>query len=330
MTSPPAFGFDRHGKLYENGTIVFERLLPGPIERVWAYVVDGEKRAKWFTGGDMPKIAGTRFTMVFNHTNLSGEVAPERFAVMREPMPFEVELLSIDPPHRLSFSWPENDYVGTVTIALKPFGDKVLLRLIHDNPIVRRKDIIGYLGGWHTHLLMLEDNASGRKPRPFWISFASVEAEYERRFNERLQSVISVKVRQAFNASAERVFQAWLDPGMIAKFIVGPDVRDEKLIHIELDPKVGGRFSFKVDRGGEIIDHVGTYFEISPPERLSFSWGIASVSDDGVSRVDIIIMPTDAGCELVLTHEMDIQWADYSERTKAGWTMMLDKLADVV
>ena len=28
-------------------TFRFERLFPGPIERVWEYLVDGEKRGKW-------------------------------------------------------------------------------------------------------------------------------------------------------------------------------------------------------------------------------------------------------------------------------------------
>jgi uncharacterized protein YndB with AHSA1/START domain len=330
MTAPAPFGFDRQGKLYENGTIVFERLLPGPIESVWEYIVDGEKRAKWLTGGDIPSVVGTSFTMTFNHTQLSGEVAPERFAVMREPMPFEVELLRIEPPHHVSFTWPETDYTGTVDIDLKPFGDKVLLRLTHHNPVIHRDGIIGYLGGWHTHLMMLEDKALGRKPRPFWTSFADVETGYLERFKDRLQSIICVELKQAFEARPEHVFQAWLDPAMIAKFIVGPEVRDEKLIHIEVDATVGGRFSFKVNRGGEVIDHVGTYYEISPPERLSFSWGIAGVSDDADSRVDIVITPTEAGCDLILTHEMDIQWTDYIEQTKSGWILILGKLAAAV
>lgn len=40
-----------YGVLTEAGTIRFERLLPAPLERVWAYLTDGEKRARWLCGG---------------------------------------------------------------------------------------------------------------------------------------------------------------------------------------------------------------------------------------------------------------------------------------
>ena len=34
-----------YGVVLESGAVRFERLLPGPIERVWSYLVEGEKRA---------------------------------------------------------------------------------------------------------------------------------------------------------------------------------------------------------------------------------------------------------------------------------------------
>jgi len=80
-----------------------------------------------------------------------------------------------------------------------------------------------------------------------------------------------VRVTRTIRAPAERVFDAWLDPAMIPRFIVGPDVRDEELVHVQVDARVGGRFSFLVRRGGQAIDHVGTYREIERPRRLVFT-----------------------------------------------------------
>jgi uncharacterized protein YndB with AHSA1/START domain len=40
-----------HGIITEAGAIRFERLLPGPIERVWAYITDSSKRATWLAEG---------------------------------------------------------------------------------------------------------------------------------------------------------------------------------------------------------------------------------------------------------------------------------------
>ena len=40
------------------GEIRIMRTLPGPIERVWTYLTDPAKRAKWFAGGPMELRAG--------------------------------------------------------------------------------------------------------------------------------------------------------------------------------------------------------------------------------------------------------------------------------
>ena len=43
---------NRYGERIDASTVRFERLLPGPIERVWEYLSNGTKRATWFAGGD--------------------------------------------------------------------------------------------------------------------------------------------------------------------------------------------------------------------------------------------------------------------------------------
>ena len=142
---------------------------------------------------------------------------------------------------------------------------------------------------------------------------------------------IEVKVTQKFSATAERVFDAWLKPDMLNKWMFGRALRDEEVIHLKLEPKVGGRFSFMVKRQGEEIDHVGTYREIVRPNRLVFSWGIAGFSDnENESIVFIDIIPNKNGCELTLTHELDAKWAEYKDRSKEGWTKMLGALDDLL
>lgn len=141
---------------------------------------------------------------------------------------------------------------------------------------------------------------------------------------------VKVEVKRAYAASAERVFDAWLDPKMIAKFMFGPQLRDEEILHLKLDPRAGGRFSFLVRRQGTDIDHVGEYFEFSRPYHLSFSWSALAkgyaAKEDAASRVTIDIAPTDTGCELTLTHLIPAEWKDYAERTQQGWTKMTDAL----
>ena len=49
---------DPYGALTEPATLTIQRLLPGPIERVWAYLTDGELRRKWLAAGQMEMKVG--------------------------------------------------------------------------------------------------------------------------------------------------------------------------------------------------------------------------------------------------------------------------------
>jgi uncharacterized protein YndB with AHSA1/START domain len=136
-----------------------------------------------------------------------------------------------------------------------------------------------------------------------------------------------VKVTRTFDTIPELVFDAWLDTAMLERWMFGSGVRDEEIIHLQLEPKVGGRFSFLVRRNGDEIDHVGRYLEIDSPRRLVFTWGIVG-SDN--SSVAVEIAGDDKGCELILTHFLHPDWADHVERTRQGWAFMLGKLAEAL
>lgn len=141
-----------------------------------------------------------------------------------------------------------------------------------------------------------------------------------------IQSSVDVRVTRSFNALPGRVFDAWLDPETIERWMFGPAVREEEIARMTLDARVGGSFSFVVRRQGEEIDHVGKYLEIDRPHRLVFTWGVPKYSPD-MARVILDIAPLDHGSELTLTHELHPKWAEYATRTEAGWKKMLDVLA---
>lgn len=141
-----------------------------------------------------------------------------------------------------------------------------------------------------------------------------------------MEQPLKVVVSHRFDSSPERVFDAWLSTDLIEKWAFGPDMRDEEILHLKIDARVGGQFSFLVLRDGQELDHRGTYHEIDRPRRLVFSWGVNEEAGD-TSMVAIDIVPLDSGCELTLTHSMDPQWAEYAERTKNGWTTMVKALA---
>lgn len=102
-------------------------------------------------------------------------------------------------------------------------------------------------------------------------------------------ATINVTITQKFNVAAQRVFDAWLDPDRLGRWMIGAAVRDEEVVRIELDARVNGRYSFVVRRNGVEIDHVGTYLEMDRPRRLVFTWGINGESEDDISRVTVDI-----------------------------------------
>lgn len=139
----------------------------------------------------------------------------------------------------------------------------------------------------------------------------------------------TVRVERRFAAPVGRVFDAWLDPLMIGRFMFGAHLREEVVVSLENEPHVGGQFHYKVTRAGQLIDHTGTYLEIDRPRRLAFTWGVNQESGDS-SVVTIELTPDGDGCLLALTHRMDPQWADYAERTQQGWTKILGDLTSAL
>lgn len=171
-----------YGIVTEAGTVRFERLLPGPIERVWAYLTESEKRGKWLASGPMDLRVGGRVELHFRHADLSArkEPTPERFKKEAQSTSHG-RIARCEAPHLLSYTWSEGRGADTeVTFELTARGSEVLLTLRHRR-LGDRAAMVSVAGGWHAHLAILGDTLSGREARPFWSTHATLEGEYERR-----------------------------------------------------------------------------------------------------------------------------------------------------
>jgi uncharacterized protein YndB with AHSA1/START domain len=172
-----------YGIVTEAGTVRFERLLPGPIERVWAYLTESDKRGTWLAPGPMEVRVGGRVELNFRHADLSPrrEATPEKYKALEGGASIQGRVTRCEPPRLLSYSWagPPAD-ASEVTFELTPRGRDVLLVLTHRR-LGDRATMTSVAGGWHTHLGILADHLAGREPRPFWSTHAGLEADYERR-----------------------------------------------------------------------------------------------------------------------------------------------------
>jgi uncharacterized protein YndB with AHSA1/START domain len=131
-----------------------------------------------------------------------------------------------------------------------------------------------------------------------------------------------LRVTHRFDASAERVFDAWLDPKTAGRWLFA--TATGQMVRVEIDARVGGQFVFVDRRDGEDVEHRGEYLDIDRPRRLVFTFGVPKYSRE-MTRVCIDIVPRETGCELTLTHEGALP--EYADRTKAGWTEILGRLA---
>lgn len=135
------------------------------------------------------------------------------------------------------------------------------------------------------------------------------------------QQTLAVTVTRHYVASAERVFDAWLDPKRAGQWLFATD--EGEMVRVEVDPRVGGHFLFVDRRKDGDAKHYGTYVEIDRPRRLVFDFSVENYDTD-VTRVTIEIEPRGTGCELTLTHEGVP--SEYAEQTQGGWTMILGNL----
>src|SRR5690349_732532 len=58
---------DSYGVLTEPATLTIQRLLPGPAERIWAYLTKSELRRQWLAAGEMEMKVGAAFELVWRN-----------------------------------------------------------------------------------------------------------------------------------------------------------------------------------------------------------------------------------------------------------------------
>ena len=175
------------GVALDPSTLRFERVLPGPVERVWSYLTQADKLAKWIATPKSDVRAGATVEFTWDHSKLSPhkEPTPERYKQYQgETSRWRVT--RFDPPRALSVIWDEGtESESEMTFELTPRGNEVVLVLTHER-IPKTEAINETAGGWHTHLAILSDNLAGRVPRPFWETHAAVQEEYARRYGQNV------------------------------------------------------------------------------------------------------------------------------------------------
>jgi two-component system cell cycle response regulator DivK len=136
-----------------------------------------------------------------------------------------------------------------------------------------------------------------------------------------------ISARRRFEAPAERLFDAWIDPETTGEWLFRTPEGEK--VRAEIDPRVGGRYEIVERRGGEEVLHAGVYEAMERPERLVFTLRVPKYSDHE-DRVSISIRPADEGCDLTLTQTRDPEAPASRDQIEAGWRTLLGALAERV
>lgn len=141
------------GESFRVLAVRFERVLPGPAERVWQYLTDCSKLAAWFgADGRIESREGGAIRFMDGHVR--GVVTQWK------------------PPRRLAYTWnvfspgePDSPYPEShLTFDLEPHNGDVQLTLVH-LPILERFEQQNMMG-WHTFLEILSATARGEPAEP--------------------------------------------------------------------------------------------------------------------------------------------------------------------
>lgn len=170
------------GRATAPDTFVLERKLKAPIARVWSYFVDGDKRSRWFTGGDTLSANGQAFSILFAHRNITNEKPPARWAQMESgEFPMTGRVLAFDPPRLLAITWGDGEeHVSEVRFEFTAIGEETLLKLTHTK-IDTNASLRDFAGGWTAHLETLATVLAGQPANHFWADVVAAHEAYETR-----------------------------------------------------------------------------------------------------------------------------------------------------
>jgi len=150
---------------------------------------------------------------------------------------------------------------------------------------------------------------------------------------------LTLEVRRTFPFSRENVFAAWAEPKQLAKWMVR-DVPTHVVTHHQQDIRTGGSYVIEVRDPGKNQSYwgQGVYQEVTPPERIVFTWCWTDSSLDGpnkhpgseITTVKVEFLARGANAtEVVLTHGPFSSEKLRNDHNR-GWNGCLDVLERVL
>jgi uncharacterized protein YndB with AHSA1/START domain len=136
---------------------------------------------------------------------------------------------------------------------------------------------------------------------------------------------LTLTVERTINAPQVDVFNAWLNPDMLRRFMM--PAAGMSVSKALTEPRIGGRFHIVMQSGETEIPHTGIYREIVPNNRIVFTWESPYSVEN--SLVTLTFAPVTDGTKVTLTH---IRFSDAETRDNHsnGWASILKAFEDLL
>jgi len=243
------------------------------------------------------------------------------------------EYLEIKPPEKLVFTWAWEHFSaagqktaeldGTVvTVEFHDRGDSTEVVLKHEFfPDAKMRDL--HQNGWNLCFDRLQER------------LAAVAHE-GRAVEVDPAAPASLEIRRLFKAPRERVFAAWTQREQLERWMCKDEpTQDAK--YVELDVRPGGRYVIEIQApGGVLYRGHGTFLEVTPPEKLVFTWAWSRSPESETeelqttdSVVTVELFERGSSTEMIFRHEKLSGEASRKSHQK-GWEGCFEVLTRVL
>jgi uncharacterized protein YndB with AHSA1/START domain len=125
-------------------SVVLEREMPHPPEKVWRALTTGALIEDWLMANDFEPTVGHKFTLRTQAVGGWNGI-------------IDCEVLAVEPPERLSYTWASMGLESVVTFTLAPTASGARLRMEQSGfPADATQNIRGAEWGWNNFLGKLE------------------------------------------------------------------------------------------------------------------------------------------------------------------------------
>ena len=145
-----------------------------------------------------------------------------------------------------------------------------------------------------------------------------------------IKPIISLRLQRPFLAPRETVFRAWTEPEALRRWFRVAEGYSTPIAEVDL--RVGGRYrlGMRPPDGSPVLIVGGIYREISPPEKLVFTWRWETAeAGEPETIVTVEFVEHGGNTEVVLRHEGFTNEAQREQHAQ-GWQGCLEGLAQAL